>query len=489
MSRRVGAALLPSNPVRAARDELLPETVLAQHGLVRPWFAQVELGQGVSRLAHVVLYEGTLYAQSTSAMIHAIDAETGRTLWSRRIGRPDRPTMTPDANGDKLAVINGQHLYVVNRFNGATVFEAELKDVPGAGPALSSQHVYVPMVSGMVVAYPLTPAVATGAPPGAKKPQTPEEKAKAEADRLVNGPAIEQKTPPLFCRSYGRAMVQPLVTRDNIGGEYTIWPTDRGYVNLARIDREAENAALMLKYRLNTELKIVARASYLPPDPKVIGDSGVVFVATRDGLVYAIVEEDGSTLWRFTAGEPIVKAPAVIDDRVYVPTELGGMYCLDSKTGKRLWWTPEVEQFVAAGKDRVYAIDRLGRLLVVNAANGAPLDAIAAEGVTTKMANTDTDRIYLVNEGGLIQCLREAEQTTPLWHGKERKDAAKAKPVEVEKPKKEPTTPKEHAAPKPPSPPPEKKPAPEKKTPAKTPKVPLRKRGQQPGTGQPGAGG
>ena len=67
-------------------------------------------------------------------------------------------------------------------------------------------------------------------------------------------------------------------------------------------------------------------------------------------------------MWRFTTGEPIVTAPTVIDDRVYVPTELSGMYCLDSKTGNRLWWTPGAVQFVAAGKARVYAIDRLGRL-------------------------------------------------------------------------------------------------------------------------------
>ena len=42
---------------------MLPETMLAQHGLVRPWFAQVELNQGMSRLAHVALYEGVLYAR------------------------------------------------------------------------------------------------------------------------------------------------------------------------------------------------------------------------------------------------------------------------------------------------------------------------------------------------------------------------------------------------------------------------------------------
>ena len=124
-------------------------------------------------------------------------------------------------------------------------------------------------------------------------------------------------------------------------------------------------------------------------------------------------------------------------------------------------------QFVAAGKTRVYATDRIGRLQVLSAANGALLDAIPTENVWTKLINADTDRVYLVSETGLIQCLREVEQLKPLMHGKDRKEAARAeskrqpeqetpppKPtVEVEKPAKKaepktPTTPKERPAPK-----------------------------------------
>ena len=189
-----------------------------------------------------------------------------------RAARP--PHLDPDASGDKLAVVNGQWLYVVNRFTGEPVYETEMKDAPGAGPALSSQHVYVPMVSGMVIAYPLKLSrIHRWGGQGEEGPDRGRE-GQGRGGTAPHGPAVEQHTPPLFCRSYGRAMVQPLVTRDNVGGEYTVWPTDRGYLNLARIDREAENAALMLKYRLETGSKIVARAGYLPPDPKVTGDSG-----------------------------------------------------------------------------------------------------------------------------------------------------------------------------------------------------------------------
>lgn len=467
------AALWTCNLALAAHGELLPETTLARHGLLRSWYVQVELDGSHSRLVHIALCDGVLYAQTDAAMVHAIDAETGRTLWSRRIGRADRPSTIADANGDRVALTNGMRLYVLNRHTGERIFEADVKDAPGAGPALSSQHVYVPMVSGMLVAYPLRLATATAAKD--KKEQTPEQMAKAEAERLRNGPEIQQNTPPFLCRSYGRAMIQPLVTRDNAGGEYVAWPTDRGCVNLARIDQEASRPVLALKYRLETGSKIVGRPGYIPPDPKVVGDPGIVVVCSREGLVYAVSEEDGSTVWRFTTAEVIGQPPAVVEDRVYVATDYGGMYCLDAKTGANLWWTPRAAQFVAASKGRVYAIDRLRRLEVLDAASGATLDAIVtADGLSTKLANIDSDRIYLVNDKGLIQCLRESEQTEPLTHGRERKLAAKspAEPAPAKPAKKESVAPKEQPTPKAATPAKEPKPKAADKPPAARPKQP-----------------
>ena len=46
---------------------------------------------------------------------------------------------------------------------------------------------------------------------------------------------------PLCCQSFGRILVQPLVTRDFVGGEYVVWSTDRGYLNFGRIERDSDN--------------------------------------------------------------------------------------------------------------------------------------------------------------------------------------------------------------------------------------------------------
>lgn len=476
MPRRffVAAALiggfLASSPVWAARSELIPETTVARHGLARPWFAQVELDEGRGNLKSIVLYEGVLYTQTSTAMMHAIDAETGKTLWSRQIGQPNHPSMPPDAKGDLLAAVNGSRLYIVNRFTGALLGQKEIRDAPGGGPALSSKRVYVPIVTGLIVSYHLNAII------NAKTPsdKTDGKAGKTESDAI--GKEISRKaqkdSAPVYCQSFGRALVQPLVTRDDLGGEYVAWPTDRGYMNLGRISREGDNC-LAVKFRLETGATIVARPTYLPPDPKSLGDAGVVFAASCDGFLYAIQEETGGTLWRFSTGQPIVESPAVIDDRVYITTQLGEMYCVNTKTGDSVWWTDNVKKFVAATKSRVYAVDSIGNLVALNATSGAKLDSVSIGKVSFTLANSDTDRIYLVSEGGLIQCLRDAELNLPIFHNKERKDAAKAAMIATEEPKKEKEAvekpaKREHAAPRAPAPPKEHPATPKKKAPHKT---------------------
>ncbi len=257
--------------------------------------------------------------------------------------------------------------------------------------------------------------------------------------------------PPAFCQSFGQTLVQPLVTQQNANEEYVVWPTDRGFLNIGHINLGTEDS-LTLKHRVETGSQIVGQPAYLPPDPKVAGDLGLIFAVSRDGCVHAIEENNGECLWRFSTGEAVVSPPAVLENRVYVSTQLGGMYCLEAKTGKNLWFAPNLVRFVAASKTRIYAVDNIGRLVVLNAQNGVFLDAIPLENASIKLLNADTDRIYLADNTGLIQCLHEVEQSEPIVHDKDRKEAAETeqKPAaehkeatEKEKPAK-----KEHAAPK-----------------------------------------
>ncbi len=118
-----------------------------------PWFAQVGVDSGRAQLRDLVLYKDALYAQTDKAVIHALDAETGKTLWCKQVGQARYPSMPPDANRDLLAVVNGSRLYVLNRYNGKLLYQREIEDAPDAGPVLSSKRVYIPMSNGKMIAY------------------------------------------------------------------------------------------------------------------------------------------------------------------------------------------------------------------------------------------------------------------------------------------------------------------------------------------------
>ena len=77
----------------------------------------------------------TLYASSDSGMVHALDGETGRTLWTTQIGNPLYPTSTPSGNDKHVGVCNGSTLYVLLVEDGSVVGLAPrvaLRSWPGA---------------------------------------------------------------------------------------------------------------------------------------------------------------------------------------------------------------------------------------------------------------------------------------------------------------------------------------------------------------------
>ena len=184
-------------------------------------------------------------------------------------------------------------------------------------------------------------------------------------------------------------------------------------------------AAEKVPSRPSTALPPTASSTTRPlicrPTRRWWGILGVIYGGSTDGFVYALVERSGDLQWKFATSEPIIDSPVVIEDRVYATTELGSIFCLNIKTGKQIWWAPEILHFVAAGKQRIYGADKLGRLRILDARNGALLDIIPTATLPIKVCNGQTDRIYLAAEGGTIQCLRELEQATPVVYNESRK--------------------------------------------------------------------
>lgn len=412
----------------AVAGDLIPETTAARHGLTLAWFNQVQLDLTRGRVEQVVLHQGTLLVTTNRAMLHAMDAETGQTLWVQQVGQPEHPTLAPSASKEAVAVVNGSHLYVLQRDTGKLLWKAQLSGAPAAGPALSSRRVYVPMLSGMVQSFRLQAAD----DPQAALDKSEGEKATAKelGEREARRREKNQINVPLACQSWGQATAAPIVVRQDDNEDRVAWPTDRGILFVGGVAVN-EPRAFPLLYRMGAAGGIVDTPSYLPPHPQVAGNTGAIFLSSRDGFIYAAREKDGSSMWRFPAGEPITQPAVAIDTHVYASTQPGGLYCLDAQKGSQLWWTPQIKKFVAASKARVYASDKLGQLQVLDARNGARLETLIAHSLPLKLTNTETDRIYLASDDGLIQCLREIDLVQPLRHNVP--PPAKAKPSKGEK--------------------------------------------------------
>ena len=64
-----------------------------------------------------------------------------------------------------------------------------------------------------------------------------------------------------------------------------------------------------------------------PCSPLVAQDK--VLVCTKDGHVSILDSEDGTELWHYETGEPIIASPAIIVDRFYILTSRGTLMCFN----------------------------------------------------------------------------------------------------------------------------------------------------------------
>jgi outer membrane protein assembly factor BamB len=411
---------------QVGRSGLISPIMARRYGLHRSWYTQVELDRSRARVAYVtmhvsstkfttikqVVYEGgtltyserdsdefgdllgkdgatrkaethvmkfreagikanvetieipavTLYVQTDRGSLHSIDGETGRKLWSVIIGNPDHPTLKPGASDEHVAVVNGSNLFVLSALDGSEQWQKRLGGAPGAGPAVNENRVFCPLVTGRMETYHLN----------------------------------NVRRQPWRYQSSGRAMIQPVVSPKTVS-----WSTDRGTFYVAFANRD------IVRYRLQALDAITAHSTFMP---------NRLFMASRDGNVYAMHEYSGDLEWRFTSGEPISHPPVVVGDAVFVVTEAAGMYRLTADTGEEQWWTPQVARFVSASKDKIYCISDSGDLLIIDQRTGGRIGSIPAQGLDLDFINWRTDRLYLGTKFGVIQCLHDVEQEWPLVH-------------------------------------------------------------------------
>jgi hypothetical protein len=152
-------------------------------------------------------------------------------------------------------------------------------------------------------------------------------------------------------------------------------------------------------------------------------------------------------MWRFTTGAPIRQQPAVTDKSIFVVAEGRGLFRIDRRTGKEMWRNRNARRFLAVNSKFVYAFDRSGYLLVLDQERGTTLGKMDTGAFVVPITNEFTDRLFLASHNGLIVCLRDHDQRTPLVNKKVADMEAKSgkgkdkgngkKPKEDKEPKEE----------------------------------------------------
>jgi outer membrane protein assembly factor BamB len=66
---------------------------------------------------------------------------------------------------------------------------------------------------------------------------------------------------------------------------------------------------------------------------------GILYVGSQDKNIYALNANTGSLLWKYATNSPVESSPAVANGKVYTGGDDGYVYCLNAKTGAFIWKT------------------------------------------------------------------------------------------------------------------------------------------------------
>jgi outer membrane protein assembly factor BamB len=324
-----------------------------------------------------VVPEITIYVTSERGSLQAIDGETGKTKWVVGVGRPSLITSPPAANDDFVAVLNGSTLYVLKAEDGTPAWHRPMTGAPGAGPAMSSEYVFVPMINGKVEVYRTT----------------------------------EPRRPEFVYQSFGRLLVQPVSNQRSVA-----WASDRGILYVASGARE------QMRFKVTTNDEIVAPPAFLPPDRVLVG--------SIDGYLYCVSEKNGDIFWKFSTGQPIHQAPFGSADTAYVINDDGGLFAINVADGSEKWWTTGYRRYLANTGDRLYVTDISGSLVILDARSGARIGAVPIPDLDYPVANLATDRLLIGTRSGLLQMLRETRNRWPVMQANI--EFVKKKPAEAQ---------------------------------------------------------
>lgn len=331
-----------------------------------------------------------LYTLCDDGTIECRDAETGELVWLRRVGTPNSGYGGMGMSDDFLTVVNGGEMIRLDTHNGQIFGTEQLRYVPLRGVRHCGNHAIVPSIGNRIIAYPLD-----------------------DSHRDIFQEMVS-----------GDALAMPVKA---IGSRKVCWGSANGFVYVMEVSGEPA-----IQFRLNTDGIVNGAPAAAPGDRFFFGsEAGQIYGlrATRTGIV----------LWSQPTGDPIYDSPYFFDEKVLFRSTYGNLFCVDAADGKPIWDQPigSISQVISVLDGRIFARTLSGSMVVIDLSSGSVIHRLNSISPMVLQTNIETDRIYLVNHRGTIQCLRPpgkdmptiATQTEAKLEEKDSgKDQQKAKP-------------------------------------------------------------
>ncbi|MDR2345361.1 MAG: PQQ-binding-like beta-propeller repeat protein [Planctomycetaceae bacterium] len=144
-------------------------------------------------------------------------------------------------------------------------------------------------------------------------------------------------------------------------------------------------------------------------DRQMIPDLSIL--GTKSGYIFAIKNRNGEIAWHFIGNGAVIEQIGIVGIDVYAPT-IHGMYNINILTGKEKWYVPNISKFICASKSRVYVQNKQQLLVILDRKNGSKIASIDLRKFKDILFNIETDRLFIVDNSGLIQCFAERQTDT-----------------------------------------------------------------------------
>ncbi|NOZ19528.1 MAG: PQQ-like beta-propeller repeat protein [Planctomycetes bacterium] len=337
---------------RPATERLLPtEEALRQLDMEEVWHC----GIGYQPVRNVYLLDGLICLETEKRKLYAINTKTGVLQWQYQLDFClEYP---PCDNADGVYMLIGDRLYALEKQSGHVIWNRPLDFSPTAPPAANIGLVAVP------------------------------------GRHILNTVEALDGTLAWYIRLRGRMFGAPAAL-----GDFFFVGDDTGWI-----------------YCINARIgeKIWQRETRGPIEAAPYPMADICYVGSTDYKVYALDPVTGFEKWETTTGSMVRKRPLGTADAVYAESYNNGVVALDAESGTMRWRDQEAERVLAVGTKRAYLLSKKpGVIRAVNARSGELEKRIHVGKYKFFPTNYTTDQLFLVNEKGLVVCLREKSEKT-----------------------------------------------------------------------------